>query len=97
MKKQTKTERYSFQVQDLMNVIPTSTVVKHVVYVDDFRSIQWSIDGYIVYSSLRDVYSVGMDEKEKFEFFLKPKDYKKFVSACEARRKELFGKQQRTK
>lgn len=91
-----KKEKYALNLQDLMNVIPTSTVVKHVVYVDDFRSIQWSIDGYIVYSSLRDVYSVGMDEKEKFEFFLKAKDYKKFVLACEARRKELFEKNHQT-
>ena len=94
----TKKETYLLQVQDLMAVIPASTVNKIVDQIDDTRSIKWVVDGYTVHSSLRDVYSVNMDDTERFEFFLKARDYKKFVEACEARRKELFNaRKQNTK
>lgn len=84
-----KKEAYSLNVQDLMQEISTSTVVKHVTYIDDFQSIQWTVNGYTVYSSLRDVYSIDPHDREKFIFFLKAKDYKNFVAACEKRRAEL--------
>lgn len=86
----TKTEQYSLQFQDLMDAIPTSTVIKHVDEIEGDRSIQWVINGYSVHSSMRDVYSIGLDEKPKFEFFLKANDYNKFVQACETRRAQIL-------
>ena len=61
------------------------------------RSIRWVVSDYVVYSSMRDVYLIGYDNSEIFKFVLKRADYKKFVSACKARRQELFGKKPRTK
>ncbi len=85
-----KAAAYSLQFQDLMDVIPTSMVAKHVDLINKKRSIEWVVDGYVVRSSMLDVYSVGYNDTEKFEFFLKLKDYKKFVEACEKRRAEIF-------
>ena len=95
-KKANKAAAYSLQLQDLMDVIPTSKIDKQVDKIADCRSITWVVDGYAVHSSLRDVYSIDMDSNEKFEFFLKSKDYKKFVEACEKRRAEIF-EQNKTK
>ena len=85
-----KAAAYSLQFQDLMDVIPTSTVAKHVDLINKKRLIEWVVDGYVVRSSMLDVYSVGYNDTEKFEFFLKLKDYKKFVEACEKRRAEIL-------
>jgi len=100
-----KKERYALNLQDLMDLIPAvSTIDKQV---NDFkdkdtgkvidRTIRWVIGDHVVYSGIRDVYSIGASDTEMFKFILKPTDYKKFELACEARRKELYGKQQRTK
>ena len=40
---------------------------------------------------------VKNNDTEIFNFILKRADYKNFASACEARRKELFGKKQKEK
>ena len=88
-----KKESYSLRVQNLMGVIPTSTVEKHVTNMGDFSSIvQWSIGGYIIYSSFywHDVYSTSPNGKKHFEFFLEAKDYIKIKEACEKRRAELL-------
>lgn len=92
-----KAEAYSLQVKDLMDAVPTSTVIKCVDKIDKHRLIKWVVDGYAVHSSMRDVYSVGLNEIENFEFFLKLKDYKKFVEACEKRRAELYGQLKKRK
>ena len=65
----TKTEQYSLQFQDLMDAIPTSTVIKHVDEIEGDRSIQWVINGYSVHSSMRDVYSIGLDESQNLNSF----------------------------
>ena len=99
-----KKERYQLNVQDLMDSIPESTVAKQLEILTDenddkiiSRDIRWVVNDYVVYSGLRDVYSIGYDNSEIFKFVLKRADYKKFVSACQARRQELFGKKPRTK
>lgn len=96
-----KQEIYKLNVQNLMNLIPNATVAKQVDeeksgrYTN--RTIKWSIDtSYVVYSS-RFVYNITNDGTEEFQFFMKPKDYKEFVAACEQRRAELFGKKQKSK
>lgn len=99
-----KKETYAIKVQDLMDSIPVSTVAKQVdKFIDEddgkvlSRQIRWVVGDYVVYSGIRDVYSIGASDSEFFKFILKSKDYKNFVLACEARRKELFGKQQKIK
>ena len=99
-----KKERYQLNVQDLMDSIPESTVAKQLEILTDenddkiiSRDIRWVVNDYVVYSGLRDVYSIEPDCSETFKFILKYADYKKFVSACQARRQELFGKKPRTK
>ena len=93
-------EKYALNIQNLMNLIPNATVAKQVD-LEEFQTstkhpIKWSIDNsYAVYSS-RFVYTIANDGTENFHFFMKPKDYKEFVAACEARRQELFGKKQKT-
>ncbi len=94
----TKTEEYNSNVQDLMSIIPTAMVAKHVFYLKDDdgtildQSTRWVVNDYAIYSGSRGVYSIVPNFEEAFEFFLKAKDYKKFEAACAARRKELFGK-----
>ncbi len=87
------TDTYSLRFQDLMDAIPGSTVAKHIDLIRDggemYRSTTWVLDGYTVYSNLRDVYSVDYNGREKFEFLLKRTDYKKFVAVCEKRRAEI--------
>ena len=102
--KMNKKERYQLNVQDLMDSVSESTVTKQLdVLIDEdddkvlSRSIRWVVSDYVVYSGTRDVYSIGFDNSEIFKFVLKRADYKKFVSACQARRQELFGKKPRTK
>jgi hypothetical protein len=99
-----KKERYQLNVQDLMDSIPESTVAKQLEVLTDenddkvlSRDIRWVVNDYVVYSGLRNVYSVEPDGSETFKFSLKYQDYKKFVAECEARRKELYGKKQKTK
>ena len=94
-----KTEEYKLNVQDLMDMIPTATVAKQCDILEDTDGkivdtlIRWVIDEkYVIYSGIRDVYSIGQNFEENFEFILKAKDYKKFVTACKARRNELLGK-----
>jgi hypothetical protein len=97
-------EKYELNVQDLMDAVPESIVAKQLdVLIDEdddkviSRSIRWVVSDYVVYSSMRDVYLIGYDNSEIFKFVLNRADYKKFVSACKARRQELFGKKPRTK
>ena len=99
-----KKEKYELNVQDLMDAVPESTVAKQLdVLIDEdddkvlSRNIRWVLNDYVVYSGLRDVYSIEADDSEIFKFILKRADYKKFVSACQARRKELYGKKQKIK
>ena len=100
----TKKEIYKLNVQDLMDSVPESDVAKQLdVLIDEdddkvlSRNIRWVLNDYVVYSGLRDVYSIEADNSEIFKFILKRADYKKFVSACKARRKELYGKKQKIK
>ena len=92
---------YKLNVQNLMNLIPNATVAKQVD-PEEFQTstkhpIKWSIDNsYAVYSS-RFVYTIANDGTENFQFFMKPKDYKEFVVACEQRRAELFGRKNKSK
>ena len=97
----TEQEKYALNFQNLMNLIPNATVAKQIDeeksgrYTN--RTIKWYIDNsYAVYSS-KFVYSIANDGAEDFQFFMKPKDYKEFVVACEQRRAELFGKKQKSK
>ena len=100
-----KKEAYELQVQDLMDLIPASMVAKQVdvLYDDDEdgkilrRDIRWVVGDHVVYSGMRHVYSITPSDSEVFQFILKRPDYKLFVEACNARRKELFGKKQKTK
>lgn len=93
-------EEYESNVQNLMELIPTATVAKQRDILKDETDgeiidtfIRWVVDEkYAIYSGIHDVYSIGQNFEEAFEFILKSRDYKKFVTACEARRKELFGK-----
>ena len=87
-------KEYALGVQDLMNAIPTSTVAKIIDGFDDedgpvYRSVKWVVDGYAVYSELRNVHSIDPDGNEEFAFILKAKDYNEFVKACKARRAEI--------
>ena len=94
-------EKYALNFQNLMNLIPNATVAKQVdpeeFQTSTKRPIKWSIDNsYAVYSS-RFVYTIANDGAENFHFFMKPKDYKEFVAACEQRRTELFGRKNKSK
>lgn len=95
-------EKYALNVQSLMNLIPSATVAKQVDILQnttgiDIRIIKWCIDNaYAVYSS-KFVYAIANDGTEDFQFSMKPKDYKEFVTACKQRRTELFGKKQKSK
>ena len=94
-------EKYALNVQNLMNLIPNATVAKQIDEEKSgrytSRTIKWTIDNnYAVYSS-KFVYVITNDGTEDFQFFIKPKDYKEFVTACEQRRAELFGKKQKNK
>lgn len=96
-----KRETYKLNVQNLMNLIPNSTVAKQIdeekigPYTN--RTIKWSINNtYVVYSS-KFVYAITSDGTEDFQFFMKPKDYTEFVVACEKRRAELFGRKNKSK
>lgn len=96
-----KQETYKLNFQNLMNLIPNATVAKQVdpeeFQTSTKRPIKWSIDNsYAVYSS-RFVYTIANDGTEDFHFFMKPKDYKEFVVACEQRRAELFGRKNKSK
>ena len=89
-------EKYALGVQNLMDLIPESTVAKQIeVLMDENegevinRQIRWLVGDYVVYSGLHEVYSVGTSDSEIFEFCLSAKDYKKFVVACEARRAQM--------
>ena len=94
-------EEYELNVQMLMEIIPTAKVAKQRDILKDEEAdgeiidtlIRWVVDEkYAIYSGIHDVYSIGQNFEEHFEFILKSRDYKKFVTACKARRKELFGK-----
>ena len=80
----TKTEQYSLQFQDLMDAISTSTSVNYI------RPVEWVLDGYIVHHPIRHVYSIGLNDTERFEFRIKAKDYKTFVDACKKRRAQIL-------
>ena len=97
-------EKYEINLQDLMELIPVSPVAKQVDVLKDEddgkvldRATRWVVGDWVVYSGIRDVYTIGTADTEIFKFILKRADYKKFVLACEARRKELYGKKQNTK
>ena len=95
--KMNATQRYDLNFQNLMDAVPTSGSVAKQVDESKFnnkvyRDITWVVDGYMVYSASRAVYSVSPNFEESLVFSLKLKDYKKFVVACETRRQELFGK-----
>lgn len=90
-------EKYALNFQNLMNLIPNETVAKQIDEEYTSRTIKWCIgNSYAVYSS-RFVYSIANDGAEDFQFFMKPKDYKEFVTACEQRRAELFGPKNKSK
>ena len=93
-KKLSKKEEYLLNVQDLMDVVPTSTVAKVVRQINDGgkknRVVKWIVAGYSVHSDLRDVWSISPGDTEHYEFTLMVKDYKKFVEACEKRRAEIL-------
>ena len=94
-----KKEKYELNLKDLMDLIPVSTIAKQV---DNFKDeddgkvldhqIKWVVGDHVVYSGIRDVYLIYPNDSEVFKFILKRADYKNFVVACEARRKELFQK-----
>lgn len=99
-----KKEKYALNLQELMDLVPVSTITKQFDgFVDSDtgkiidRGTRWVVGDHVVYSGIRDVYSIEPNDSEKFKFILKRADYKKFALACDARRKELFGKNQKTK
>lgn len=99
-----KKEIYNLKLKNLMDLVAVSAVSKQVNdFIDEEdgevleRSIRWVVGNYAVYSSMRDVYSIKNNNTEVFKFVLKRADYKKFEAACQARRQEMFGKQQRKK
>ncbi len=103
MKKSYK-EKYELNLQDLMELVPVSEIAKQVDVLKDEdenkvigHNTRWVVGDYVVYSGIRDVYSIGPSDTEIFKFILTPVDYRKFIVACEARRKELYGKKQNTK
>lgn len=94
-------EKYALNVQNLMDLIPESTVAKQVdILMDEDedkvleRQIKWVVGDYAVYSDLHDVYSIGTNFEETLEFILKVNDYKKFVTACKKRRAEMLKQMQ---
>lgn len=99
-----KKEIYNLKLQNLMDLVPVSTVSKQVNdFIDEEdgtvleRTIRWVVGNYSIYSSMRDVYLIKNNDTEILDFILKRADYKKIALACEARRKELFGKKQKEK
>ncbi len=93
--KQNMKEEYELNVQELMELIPTVSVWKQV---DELkyegkvlsRSIKWIVGDYAIYSDMREVRSIEADDEESHKFFMKNKDYKEFVKACDQRRNELL-------
>ncbi len=95
-------EEYQLNVQNLMDLIPTSIVAKQTDVLKDgrriiSRSIRWVVGNYAVYSKSHWVHFINSDNTEQCEFHLKTPDYQAFVDACEARRAELFGPKQKNK
>ena len=93
--KQQIKEEYELNVANLMELIPTASVWKQVDELEYegkiiSRSIKWIIGYYAIYSDLREVRSIEADDEEVHKFFMKAKDYKKFVQACNQRRQELL-------
>ena len=89
-----KTEEYKLKFKNLMDLVPVSSVAKQVdtvEYEDTVvdSSIRWVVGDRVVYSDMRDVYTIGPRLEEYFEFFLTRKDYKAFVAACNKRRAEM--------
>ncbi len=88
-------EKYKLQVQDLMDLIPESHVLKQVDELKEegvvlSRSVKWTVGDRVVYSGFYDVRSIEANDEELHMFYLKAKDYKKFARACEQRRAELL-------
>lgn len=89
-----KTEEYKLKFKNLMDLVPVSSVAKQVdtvEYEDTVvdSSIRWVVGDRVVYSDMRDVYTIGPRLEEYFEFILTRRDYKAFVAACNKRREEM--------
>ena len=95
-------QEYKLQFQNLMDLIPVSSVAKQVDTLEDEgevldTSIRWVVGDYAIYSDTRDVYTIGPRLEEYFEFILTRKDYKAFVAACNKRRAEMKKQTQKQK
>lgn len=87
-------QEYKLKFENLMNLIPVSSVAKQIDNFEDEgkvldSSIRWVVGDYAIYSDVRDVYTIGPRLEEYFEFILTRKDYKAFVAACNKRREEM--------
>ena len=93
--KQQIKEEYELNMADLMELIPTVSVFKQVEKLEYngellSTSTKWFVGDYVIYSDMREVRSIEANDEEVHKFFMKAKDYKNFVRACNQRRNELF-------
>ena len=93
----TRKEKYSLMVQDLMDLIPVSSVFKRE-YTSKFEDIpvaytsKWIVGEYTIDTADHEVCSIEADDVEVHAFRLKQQDYEQVVQACEQRRAALLAK-----
>ena len=89
-------EDYDADVQELLDLIEESTVLKQTEPFEYegkvlYKTVKYTIGGSrVIYSDLREVRSIEADDEEVTQLHLKVKDYKKVARACDARRKFLL-------
>ncbi len=87
-------EDYDADVQELLDLIEESTVLKQTEPFEYegkvlYKTVKYTIGDRVIYSDLREVRTLEADDKEVTQLHLTVKDYKKIAKACEARRNLL--------
>ncbi len=96
------TIKYQEQVQDLLELIPTSPVFKQDLTTSVegvvFPAFKWTINNeYTIDSDFRRVFTIEADDVEVSCLRLKKADYDKLIKECEERRAVLLKEYQKKK
>ena len=83
--------KYRDQVQDLLDLIPTSPVFKQDLTTSVegvvFPAFKWTVNNeYTIHSDFRRVFTIESDDVEVSYLILNKTDYKKVIAACEQRK-----------
>ena len=94
-------EQYLARVQDLLDLIPNSSVFK---YDDPFNdgerihhSYKWIVGGYEIDPAFHLVFSIEGDDSREPLFYLRNKEYKDVMDACRKRHAELLAQRRKKK